>query len=138
MHTDPDEIDYELDVLANVFVQIKNYEYPEEDVILLGDLNAAPGRLQNLEQIPGVAAIIQGIPTNTRKNKTLDNFLIDTASTREFTGRAGTIDLADMFQLQLDDVERLSDHLPIWAEFTMDEAPSSVTAMAATGAPVRR
>jgi endonuclease/exonuclease/phosphatase family metal-dependent hydrolase len=138
MHTDPDEISWELDVLADVFVNVRQYEYPEDDVILLGDLNAAPGNLQKLEQIPGFVPLINDIPTNTRQNKTLDNIMVDRNSTREFTGRAGTINLETMFGVELADAERLSDHLPVWAEFSINEVPNSVTAMAGAGAPTRR
>ncbi len=121
VHTDPDEIRTELDVLANVYTNVREYEYPEDDVLLLGDLNAAPNKLQQLGAIPGIMALIDGVPTNTRKNKTLDNILVDQQATREFTGRAGTIDLEQMFQIQLGDAERISDHLPVWAEFTANE-----------------
>ena len=132
VHTDPDEIHEELDVLAIVFQNVRTFEYPEDDIMLLGDLNAAPGKLQALERIPGILPVIQGVPTNSRQNKTLDNILVDRQLTREFTGRAGVIDVAKMFQLQLEDSERISDHLPIWAEFTITEA-SGVPALAAGG-----
>ena len=38
MHTDPDEISHELDVLADVYRSVRQYEYPEDDVMLLGIL----------------------------------------------------------------------------------------------------
>jgi deoxyribonuclease-1-like protein len=138
IHTDPDEISYELDVLATVFKNVREFEYPEDDVMLLGDLNADPGKLQQLGQIPGTLPLINGIPTNTRKNKTLDNILVDGQLTREFTGRAGVIDLEQMFGVQLSDAERISDHLPIWAEFTASEFGGPITATAGTGAAVVR
>lgn len=134
MHTDPGEISYELDVLADVFVNVRQFEYPEDDVMLLGDLNADPSKFQKLGRIPGLAPLIVGIPTNTRKNKTLDNILADQQNTREFTGRAGVMDLEKAFGLQLADVERISDHLPVWAEFTISEQPSAFTASATSGA----
>lgn len=121
IHTDPDEIATELNVLADVYRSVRQFEYPEDDVILLGDLNAAPGKLQKLEEIPGLVALIDGLPTNTRKNRTLDNILVDSQTTREFTGRAGTIDLENMFGVDRDQAERISDHLPIWAEFRISE-----------------
>ena len=45
--------------------------------------------------------------------------------TKEFTGRAGTIDLEKMFRVELGDAERISDHLPIWAEFSAGEYPAT-------------
>ncbi len=129
IHTDPDEISTELDTLADVYINVRQYESPEDDVLLLGDLNAAPDRLQRLGQIQGVIPIINGIPTNTKKNKTLDNILFDSRLSREFTGRAGTIDLQSMFSISDSDVARLSDHLPIWAEFSSVESVATYGAM---------
>ncbi len=128
MHTDPGEISYELDVLADVFVNVRQFEYPEDDVILLGDLNAGPPNLQKLGQIPGCISAINGIPTNTRKSKTYDNFVFDQQAVREFTGRSGVFDMEQEFGLQLSDVERISDHMPIWAEFSINEQASGFTA----------
>lgn len=121
IHTDPDEIKTELDVLADVFVNVRQFEYPEDDVILLGDLNAAPAQFQKLGRIPGFAPLIQGVPTNTRKSNTIDNFVLDRQAVREFTGRAGVLDMEQLFQIQMADAGRISDHQPIWAEFTINE-----------------
>lgn len=133
IHTDPDEIRTELDTLADVYVNVRQYEYPEDDVLLLGDLNAAPDRLQRLAQIPGFIPLITGIPTNTRKSKTLDNVLVDRQATREFTGRAGTIDLEQAFELSMAEAGQISDHLPVWAEFTITEQAAGATASTSTG-----
>lgn len=132
VHTDPDEIARELDVMADVTQSVRAFEYNSagiDDVIVLGDLNAAPGKLRNLERIQGISTIIN-LPTNTPKNKTLDNLLLDRTLTSEFTGRAGTLDLQTAFQLSLDDAKKISDHLPIWAEFYSQR--SGATAMTAT------
>ncbi len=131
IHTDPSALATELDDLASLYVQIRNYEYPEEDVILVGDINERPGRLRGLEQIPGLEALIQA-PTNTRKSRTLDNFLLDRHLTPEFTGRAGVIDLEAMFGISMDEALKLSDHLPIWAEFSMTEAASTAAPRSAS------
>lgn len=138
IHTDPDEISYELDVLADVYTNVRQFEYPEDDVILLGDLNAPPPKLQRLGSIPGFVPIIDGLPTNTRKNKTLDNIMVDRQMTSEFSGRAGTIDLEQFFRIELTDVERISDHLPIWAEFSIVENTTKFGATASATAPLVR
>lgn len=121
VHTDPDALKTELDDLATLMVQVRSYEYPEDDVILLGDVNEGPGKLRGLEQIPGFVSLIRE-PTNTRKTRTLDNFLLDRRLTGEFTGRAGTIDMEAMFSITNEEALRLSDHLPVWAEFAISEA----------------
>jgi hypothetical protein len=57
--------------------------------------------------------------------------LVDGQTTREFTGRAGTIDLQQMFGIELEDAERISDHLPIWAEFAIGEMAIGFSASSA-------
>ncbi len=132
VHTDPQEIAQELDVLADVYRNVRRFEYPEDDVILLGDLNQQPGSLQQLEQIPSVLPLIQGMPTNTRKSRTIDNILIDNQATIEFAGRAGTLDLESVFNIDNQRALEISDHLPIWAEFTISEKSASSFATAST------
>ena len=129
IHTDPDEIGHELDVLADVYRSVRQFEYPEDDVMLLGDLNAPPTGLKSLGQIPDLVPIIQNVFTNTVQTKTLDNILVDRVHTREFTGRAGIIDLEKMFGLQKNDAKRISDHVPVWAEFTIIEQPNASVMM---------
>ncbi len=115
IHTDPDETDQELDALDDVFriVQAQG----EDDVILLGDLNVDHRRLGELGRVPGIAWVISGEPTNTRRTKSYDNILFDTRSTVEYAGYAGVFDFRAEFGLTLEEALEVSDHLPVWAEF---------------------
>ncbi len=88
---------------------------------MLGDLNAAPEKFGELRNIPNLRATIVNQPTNVRETALYDNILIDASRTLEFTGRAGVLSLKSFFSLTLTDVERLSDHNPIWAEFRTHE-----------------
>lgn len=128
VHTDPDEVPAELNSLAKVYAILTDYfaggDYPEDDVIVLGDLNADPSRFQLLGQLPGVVPTIVGIPTNYTRTKTNDNILINRQTTREFTGRSGAFDLQTNYRLSESDALRLSDHQPVWAEFYLQEAPA--------------
>lgn len=140
IHTDPGEINTELDILATVFKSVRNFEYQEmghDDIILLGDLNAPPGKLRGLEQIPGIVSLIQ-VPSNTRKDKIYDNFLIDSQLTNEFTGRAGTIDLQAAFGMSLTQALEISDHQPVWAEFTATRKAFNMASTAASAAATLR
>lgn len=125
MHTDPDVVNEELNTLANTYVDVANYFYrvnpPEDDVILLGDLNADPTRFQSLGQVPNLMATIVGIPTNYTRTKTNDNILVNRLATREYTGRAGAIDLGEVYRLDKSQTLMISDHQPIWAEFITQE-----------------
>lgn len=137
VHTDPDEIEYELDVLADLYLNVREFEYPEDDVILLGDFNQEPGKLQKLDRIVGFSSIIEGIPTNTRQTKTIDNIMIDAQRTVEFSGRAGVLDLEKAFQISRDDALRLSDHLPVWAEFSIREQSARTATFTGGAAAIR-
>lgn len=124
IHTDPDDINTELDVLATVLTNVRAFEYQQaqiDDVMLLGDLNAAPGKLRGLERIQGTVSVIN-IPTNTRRDKVYDNIILDRGLTSEFTGRAGTIDLQTVFGIGEEQALKISDHMPIWAEFYMQRS----------------
>ena len=124
MHTDPDEVKTELPVMHTVMKGIREFEYlsaHEDDVILMGDLNAGPKQFGLLAQIPGIYWIIDSEPTNTIRKSIWDNMIFDRGVTNEFTGRSGVLDICDMFGIKVDDALRISDHLPIWAEFTTQE-----------------
>ena len=60
--------------------------------------------------------------TNTRKTKAYDNLIFHGPSTREYTGRWGVFDLESTFGLSRDDALKVSDHLPVWAEFQLWES----------------
>jgi deoxyribonuclease-1-like protein len=121
-HTDPDEVKQEVDALAQVFMEMKALRPDEDDVILLGDLNASPQQFGRIRQIPGIGWAVSGVPTNTRRNKTYDNIIFDQAATTEYTGRWGVLDLQNTFGLSLDKALEVSDHNPVWATFRPWEA----------------
>ncbi len=121
IHTDPDETDTELDVLDDVLLAVQNDGRGEDDVILLGDLNVDDQHLGELGRLSGVAWAISGVPTNVRGTKTYDNIVYQSMATPEFTGRAGVFDFMREFNLTMDEALEISDHLPVWAEFSIYE-----------------
>jgi deoxyribonuclease-1-like protein len=121
IHTDPDETVKELNALDDVFRAVRGDGRREDDVILLGDLNVDEHHLGQLGQISQIMWAIAGVPTNTRGSKTYDNIVFSQASTTEFTGRAGVFDMIRQFNLSMDDALEVSDHMPVWAEFSVYE-----------------
>lgn len=121
VHTDPDEVAQELEVLDDVYRIVQNDGRNEDDVVMLGDFNASDRELAGLGQAR-LAALIEGIPTNTRGTAQYDNILISEAATVEFTGRAGVLDFIREHNLSLEQALEVSDHLPVWAEFRLEEA----------------
>ncbi|QDT38612.1 endonuclease/exonuclease/phosphatase family protein [Stratiformator vulcanicus] len=127
IHTDPDEVDLEVDALDDVLNAVWNDGSGEDDVILLGDLNAAPDKFGELGRVPGLYWVISSEATNTRRTKLYDNVLFDRQRTPEFTGSAGVFDFQSEYRLSRDKALDVSDHLPVWAEFSAIESkPGSI------------
>jgi deoxyribonuclease-1-like protein len=124
VHTDPDETKEELDALADVYHAVRQASGGEDDIIILGDLNVDDQHLGRLGKIPGVRPIVTRVFTNTRQNKLYDNIVVHQASTAEFTGRWAVFDVRQLTNppLTLDQALMLSDHLPVWAEFSAYES----------------
>lgn len=122
IHTDPDDAKHEIDVLADVFTAAQRDGWGEDDVILLGDFNAAPAKWGALAKIPGMTTAITTQPTNTRQNQTYDNICFARPATSEYTGEYGIVNLMQVYGLTLDQALKVSDHMPVWAAFSAYEA----------------
>ena len=122
IHTDPDETKQELNALGDVFLTVQQNPWGEDDVILLGDLNVSYKKLGKLGEIPGIAYTVHGEPTNTRGNKSYDNIVFSSVNTTEYVGRSGIINLQTEFGLTTEQALKVSDHYPIWAEFSAYES----------------
>ncbi len=131
-HTDPDEVTTkgelnEMNVLDDVFVRVRDYEYGrrgEEDVFMVGDLNVDVAHLGELGQIPGMYSIAGNTPTNTAGTKTYDHILMDRNTTAEFSGVFGVIDYERDLGLTPEQAAMVSDHRPVWGEFSVFEIPA--------------
>lgn len=122
IHVDPDEVGRELNVLDDVYLAVQRDGRGEDDVILLGDFNADAGRLGQLGEISQLTPVITGkTPTNTLRTAQLDNIVITAHATTEFTGRAEVLDLVRDLNLTTQQAAAVSDHLPVWAEFSVFE-----------------
>ena len=133
MHTDPDEVKTEIPVMHTVLKGIREFEYfsaREDDVLLMGDFNVGPKQFGELGRIPGIFWTVDTEPTNTIRKSIYDNIIFDRGLTNEFTGRSGVLDVCEMFGIKVDDALRISDHLPIWAEFSIvEQVPGPSTQM---------
>ena len=138
IHTDPDETNQELDVLDDVFFKVRDdRRRGEDDVILLGDFNAKAMNLRQLGQVKGLVKVVSGeTPTNTLHNAQYDNILFDHKATSEFTGRGGVFDFLRQYNLTLDQAKHVSDHMPVWAEFSVFEGGAGAPLAARPGGAV--
>jgi len=132
VHTDPDEVDgrasgdNELNVLADVFVNVAAWEYArygEDDLVILGDFNAPREKLFGLSRIPGLVTLAPRQATNTVGTKELDHIMIDSLKTAEWTNQANVIDYVRDLQLTSELAAAISDHRVVWAQFSAYEVP---------------
>lgn len=123
IHTDPDEVDQEINVLDDVFRAVRDDGRQEDDTILLGDFNADDRLFGELSRIAhGLAVIPANVPTNTLGTKCYDNIFFDRTATTEYTGRSGVFDfLHEGMNLSMETAQAVSDHKPVWAEFSIFE-----------------
>jgi endonuclease/exonuclease/phosphatase family metal-dependent hydrolase len=125
IHTEPDEAEAEVNALAQVYRAVRNDGRGEDDVIILGDLNADEKKFGLFKQMPNISWVISGVPTNTRGNKTYDNMIFDRTATVEYMGHSGVFDIMREFNLTLNQALEVSDHFPVWAEFSAYEGGSA-------------
>jgi deoxyribonuclease-1-like protein len=121
IHTEPDEAAEEINALAQVYRAVQSDGRGEDDIILLGDLNADERKFGNLARLPNIGWVISNTYTNTRQTHTYDNIIFNRAATVEFTGHAGVFDFLREFNLTLEQALQVSDHFPAWAEFSVYE-----------------
>ena len=61
-----------------------------------------------------------------------DSIIFDGRATTEFTGRWGVVDLMQEFRLRRQAALEVSDHCPVWAEFSVYEGGSAPIVAGAT------
>lgn len=118
IHTDPDEVESEMNALDDVYRAVRRDSRQEDDVIILGDLNADDRHFGELGLISDLDCVVRNTPTNTRGTQQYDNIIFSRTATTEYLGRGGVMDLVSEFHLTLDQALVISDHLPVWAEFS--------------------
>jgi deoxyribonuclease-1-like protein len=123
VETDPDpkRAPQELAALAEAYLALRSQKPVEDDVIVLGDFEADDKHLGPLGRLMNVTALVSGVPTTVRGTQQLANILIDRRATCEFTGRVDVVDMMREFGLDAAGAQEISDHLPVWAEFSAHE-----------------
>ena len=121
VETDPDRTAAELDLLAEAFRAVRDDGRNEDDIILLGDLQSDDKHLGQLGNLLGVTALLSDVPTTVRGANLLDNILLDRRATSEFTGRVEVVDMMRQFELTMPGAQKVSERLPIWADFSVYE-----------------
>ena len=121
VRVDPNNSAREMSIMDDVFLAVRGNGSGEDDVILLGDFNVDDRNYGELGKMAGMSWAISGIPTNTEGTHQFDNLLFAQSSTREYLGRGGVFDFMREFNLTLQQALEISDHVPVWAEFSVYE-----------------
>ena len=124
----PERTAEELAILAKVFRAVRDDGRNEDDIILMGTLGTDEEHLGPLAVLPNVCAAIAATPTTVRGTRAVDNILFDRRASCEFTHRSGVLDLVRQFNLSPREAAEVSEHLPVWAEFSVFEGGQAGTA----------
>jgi hypothetical protein len=119
--TDPNQATVEMQLLDDVYRAVRDDGRSEDDVILLGYLASADQPPAELIQIANMTPAVSSLPTTTRGTRLSENIFFDCRATNEFSGRSGVMDLIRQFNLAPREAVEVSDHLPVWAEFSIYE-----------------
>lgn len=108
--------------LRTLMRAIQNDGRLEDDIILMGKT----GEIQLADGLPsrssgGFQAVISG-PTDLLGRQAVDNIVLNTMATAEYTGQGGAFDFYRHYNLTLPQAQALSSRLPVWAEFSLFEA----------------
>jgi len=124
VEVDGDRAEQELNLLADAFRAVLHDGRGEDDVILLGELKSDDQNLGGLNGLLGVSPLLSkryDAFTTIRGAQLLDNILLDRRATTEFTGIVEVMDLIREFELTMNSALEVSEHLPVWAEFSVYE-----------------
>ena len=126
VHTDSQRAAVEIDLLDDVYRAVRDQTLDaggqlEDDIILLGGFGTDGNHAKRLNQLLGITSTIGRTPTTIGGRLPVDDILFDRQATAEFTGRSAVFDLIREFDLSLPAAREVSNHLPVWAEFSRYE-----------------
>ena len=128
IHTDPDEATEEIDSLPLVIENAKDHFQGELDVIVLGDLNADCSYFDEddmtcpLRNSAYTWLISNDMDTNLAATScTYDRIVITKDTVSEYMNVAGVYRFDQVEGLSEEEAKDVSDHYPVWAEFSIDD-----------------
>lgn len=126
-HTSPSRNLKELKALHGFYCEIQNMDANQNDVILLGDLNADCDYLSETKKIdlrkPEYIWVIDNARDTTvgSTNCAYDRIIFTQATKEDYTGKWGVFRFDEYYDLGKKTALKLSDHYPVWAEFYTDK-----------------
>lgn len=129
--------DLELAYIGDLFRAIRQDGRGEDDVIITGNFNAGDRGLSAMRERAGLTWVVYDTATSTDKESQYDNLVFAQNATVEFTGQGGVFDFLSAYNLPLADANAISQHMPVWAEFSTVEGDQQVTPMPRRNVPNR-
>ncbi len=120
VNIEPSFADAERAVLPALIDAIERDGRHEDDWIMLGDFAGGNAQLSMLDA-NRVRFALSDIPTDVAGTHMLDTLIFSPRATTEFTGRAGAFDFLRKYNLSMERALEVSEHMPIWAEFSCVE-----------------
>jgi deoxyribonuclease-1-like protein len=121
VHTDPSPVSAlkgDLNALGRIYQSVQASDAQDDDVILLGDLNAAPRDLKGLGSVPDLVYAVPDSGTMVHGASRNDNIVFQWQPTGEdYTGWSGVFPVAQHLGISEQDAEALSDHQLVYAVF---------------------
>ncbi len=93
----------------------------EDDILFVGDFQSGDRALNALRKRSGMTWVVFDKATNTMNDTQCDNIVFEQTATLEFTGNGGVVDFLKEYNLGFRDAMAISDHMPVWAEFSAIE-----------------
>jgi len=125
VYTDPTRSAVEMALVDDAYRAARDNAPVEDDVLLLGDVGSDIDQLEAWGEMLNLTSACPEPTEAMRGFRTADRLLIDRRATTEYSGRGETLDLMRQFELSQQAVFEVSDHLPIWAEFSPYEGGQS-------------
>ena len=123
VHVDPDDTHIEFKAMQQIIGGVYENHQGEDDFILLGDLNEEPHQYQQYQWMRNqVTALPSQWKTNTAQTEAYDNIVFDSVNTGEYLNQSGVLNLMTEYGLELGEAKLVSDHMPVWAVFSTQEA----------------
>ena len=122
VQVNPENLHAELELMDEIYALIWNHGLGEEDIIMLGDFQANSATLRSILGPSKLLPVLDDDTcTDTRLSEQVDNILVHSETTSEFSGTADPFRFMRRFNLSLQEALMISDHLPVWAEFQLEE-----------------
>lgn len=121
IHVDSSKSSQELMQLGNLYRTVRDDGRGEDDIIVVGDFHIDATNLVDVLEPSGLQSVLSVLPTNMLRTAQFDNILSSPIATVEHAGSAGVFDFMKHYNLYLKDALKISDHLPVWADYSIYE-----------------